>query len=189
MEGKKELRTYIKTLLNEMSDNTYRTFSENISKNLQSLLLWKQANTIAITISRGREVDTKSIILKAWKENKKIVIPKCNPQTKEMVFHHIESFDQLEEVYFGLMEPKIAETAVVRPEEIDLLIVPGICFDSKGFRIGYGGGYYDRYLVNFTKPAISLAFSCQLVNHIPKEAHDIPVTKILTEHEVITCDV
>lgn len=171
-----------------MSEDTYKKLSEEISDRLLSSISWKQANTIALTISRGREVDINRIILQAWKENKTVVIPKCDPQTKEMEFRRIMSFDQLEKVYFGLLEPKITETNAVNAKEIDLVIVPGICFDTSGYRIGYGGGFYDRFLMNFKKETISLAFSCQIVDKIPKEAHDLPVDKIIMECGVITCD-
>lgn len=188
MVDKQQLRSYIKKILTDKSEDTYNTLSVEISNRLLSLLSWKQANTIAITISRGREVDTATIILQAWKENKTVVIPKCDPESKEMVFRSIKSFDQLEKVYFGLMEPKITETDAVSAEDIDLVIVPGICFDKTGYRIGYGGGYYDRYLMNFKKETISLAFSCQIVDSVPKEDHDLPVDKIITEEGVIKCD-
>lgn len=171
-----------------MSEDTYKKLSDEISDRLISSISWKQANTIALTISRGTEVDTNRIILQAWKENKTVVIPKCDPNTKEMVFRSIKSFDQLEKVYFGLLEPKIMETNAVNAEDIDVVIVPGICFDTSGYRIGYGGGFYDRYLMNFKKETISLAFSCQIVDSIPKEAHDLPVDKIIMEHGVITCN-
>ena len=73
---------------------------------------------------------------------------------------------------------------LVEPNDIDLLIVPGIAFDSEGFRMGFGGGYYDRFLQSFKGNTVSLAFQEQIVSNLPKEDHDIPVEKIITDEGI-----
>jgi 5-formyltetrahydrofolate cyclo-ligase len=183
---KNYFRTLIKNKLNEMNEEKYWEYSESIHKQLFSLNLWNEAKTIAVTISNGREVDTTHIIEKAWQEKKQIVVPKCDPASKTMEFRHITSFNQLEKVFYGLLEPKIKDTEKATPNQIDLMIVPGICYDRKGYRIGYGGGYYDRYLTRYKNSTLSLAFSTQLVDHVPADIHDIPVSSIITECEVIS---
>ena len=139
---------------------------------------------IGITISSPPEVDTFQIIRKAWDEGKQIVIPKCLPKERKMDFRKLERFDQLESVYSGLLEPIESKTNLVEPSDIDLLIVPGIAFDSEGFRMGFGGGYYDRFLQSFKGNTVSLAFREQIVSNLPKEDHDIPVEKIITDEEI-----
>ncbi|KKI88613.1 hypothetical protein WQ54_30945 [Bacillus sp. SA1-12] len=182
---KKELRNLIKNKLAAMTEEEYWSYSKDIQQRLFCLPAWKNAQTIAVTISNGREVDTKRIIEKAWGEKKRIVVPKCDPAGKIMAFRQIASFNQLERVFFGLLEPKVEETVEISPNQIDMMIVPGICFDRKGYRIGYGGGYYDRYLTIYHNDTLSLAFSTQIVEKVPKEEHDIPVSKIITECEEI----
>jgi len=184
---KKNFREMIKQKLSTIDEHTYQKWSSQIANELFQSKDWKKANTIGITISRGREVDTTQIIEQAWKEGKNIAVPKCYPNDKQMKFRYIRSFNQLESVYFGLLEPIIRETEPCEQHEIDLLIVPGIVFDQYGYRIGYGGGYYDRYLTSFEKNTLSLAFSCQMVDKVPTEKHDIRVSKIVTEQGMILC--
>ena len=92
------------------------------------------------------EIPTFHIIEQAWHEGKEVAVPKCNPENKAMEFKKITSFEQLESVYSGLLEP-VAETVKVRDQhDLDLLIVPGLAFTKDGYRLGFGGGYYDRFL-------------------------------------------
>lgn len=74
------------------------------------------------------------------------------------------------------------------PADIDLLLVPGLAFMNNGYRLGFGGGYYDRFLKLYKKQTASLAFSSQIVSQLPVESHDIPVQKIITEERIIECD-
>lgn len=104
-----------------------------------------------------------------------------------MFFYAIENFGQLENVYMNLREPIVEETQLVVAEQIDIMIVPGVVFDKKGFRIGFGGGYYDRYLERYNGVTISLAFDTQIVNSVPIEPHDLPVDIIITVNERMNC--
>ncbi|MBZ5749742.1 MULTISPECIES: 5-formyltetrahydrofolate cyclo-ligase [Metabacillus] len=183
---KNYLRSLIKNKLANMTDNEFWQYSGDIHKQLFSLPEWKIAQTIAVTISTGREVDTTHIIEKAWQEKKNIVVPKCHPEMKTMDFRLITSFNQLERVFFGLLEPKVEETEKVNPNQIELMIVPGIVYDRRGYRIGYGGGYFDRYLPHYKNQTLSLAFSSQIVDIVPTEAHDIAVSALITEDGVIS---
>jgi 5-formyltetrahydrofolate cyclo-ligase len=187
MITKIELRQKMKLELEQIDLDTYNLWSNQIAEQLFQTELWKNAKTIGVTISRGKEVNTFSIIEKAWEQGKKICVPKCYPKEKKMEFRQIRSFDQLEIVYYGLQEPIVKETELVDNREIDFLIVPGICFSKDGFRLGYGGGYYDRYLTNFHGSTVSLAFPVQIVEEIPREPHDIPVKYIVTTDRVIDC--
>lgn len=182
---KSQLRQMVKKQLEELNDEYFAKGCEEIHKHLFSQGHWNKAKTIAVTVSRGREIDTKAIIEKAWAEGKHAVVPKCNPKSNEMSFRKIDTFQQLETVFFGLQEPIVSKTISVEPEDIDFMIVPGLCFDREGYRIGYGGGYYDRFLERYHQDTISLAFSFQLVNKIPREPHDIPVQGIITEQGVV----
>jgi 5-formyltetrahydrofolate cyclo-ligase len=188
MEEKKKMRKKVKQLLTQLTDKEKQEYSEAIAEKLYALSAWKKAKCIGITISRGNEVHTLPIIEKAWCEGKKICVPKCDPDEKTMVFREIHSFAQLESVYFGLLEPIEDITKEVEAAEMDLMVVPGIVFSRDGYRIGYGGGYYDRYLQQFTQTTISLAYSVQIVERVPAEPHDIPVQMIITNNEVIVCD-
>ena len=148
---------------------------------------FRSAHTIGITISRYPEVDTLPLIEAAWKAGKRIAVPKCINATREMDFRLITTFDSLETVYIDLLEPIIDQTTHVPKDEIDLQIVPGVVFSDEGYRIGFGGGYYDRYMSKYKGEALSLAFLCQTSHVVPVEPHDVPVSKIITEERVIIC--
>jgi 5-formyltetrahydrofolate cyclo-ligase len=178
--NKKELRSLIIGELKKLSKPEYEQFSYEIANQLFAEELWGKSKTIGITISNYPELDTYQIIRKAWEQGKRIVVPKCHPKVKHMSFHELKQFTQLESVYYGLLEPIEAITKTVDKEEIDLLIVPGLAFTNEGYRLGFGGGYYDRFLPDYKGSTVSLAFPTQLKAKLPIEEHDIPVQKIIT---------
>ncbi|HDR6309011.1 TPA: 5-formyltetrahydrofolate cyclo-ligase [Bacillus cereus] len=180
-EEKVRLRKQIIEHMNSLSEERYTTLSEQIAFSLYAQKEWAEAKIIGITLSMENEVNTYSIIEKAWEEGKKVVVPKCNKGTRTMSFRQISNFDQLETVYMNLREPIPALTEEVDADEIDLQIVPGVAYTGRGERIGYGGGYYDRYLVHYKGKTLSLAYSFQIVEHIPVEPFDKNVEKIITE--------
>ncbi|KGR91513.1 hypothetical protein CD30_05510 [Ureibacillus massiliensis 4400831 = CIP 108448 = CCUG 49529] len=184
---KKALRNKIRQLLSEMNDSDYYRYSEIIADKLRNEEAIINAKTVALTISNKPEVDTYLIIEKMWDLNKKVVVPKCNPKNHSMRFFEIQHFDQLEKVYMDLLEPIPHKTISVEANDIDVIIVPGIVYDLKGYRIGYGGGYYDRYIVNYKGKLISIAFDNQIVEEVPKESHDRPVDMIITQSRIINC--
>lgn len=178
---KKSLRKQIQDRLAKMNKPQYEHSSYKIAQTLYQDSFWKEAGTVGVTISKFPEVDTYQIIRKAWEEGKQVVIPKCLPRKREMIFRTMTQFNQLESVYFDLLEPIEIATKEVQANEIDLLIVPGLAFTEEGYRLGFGGGYYDRYLTGFMGHTISLAFQSQIVSELPIEEHDISVRKIITD--------
>ncbi|PLR87590.1 5-formyltetrahydrofolate cyclo-ligase [Bacillus sp. V33-4] len=188
MNRKNEIRKIVKEQLAILNKPLYEDKSYRIATQLYQDRSWRAAKTIGVTISNFPEVDTYQIIRKAWELGKRVVVPKCIPAQKQLIFRTIESFTDLETVFFGLYEPVEELTTAVDAESIDLLIVPGLAFDRCGFRIGFGGGYYDRFLADYHGEAISLAFQAQLFEELPVEEHDIPVAKIITETAVIVAD-
>ncbi|MCM2531640.1 5-formyltetrahydrofolate cyclo-ligase [Neobacillus pocheonensis] len=185
MNNKTIVRTQIKEILSIIPKPLYEDYSYKIATKLYDDLNWKEAKVIGITVSKAPEVDTYQIIRKAWELGKQVVVPKCYPKEKKLSFRTLTKFSQLESVFYGLLEPIVVETNEVEPSQIDLLIVPGLAFTKKGYRIGFGGGYYDRFLKGFSGETISLAFTHQIVPNFDVEVHDIPVSKIITNHEVL----
>lgn len=179
---KDRIRKMMKTKLKKISKPEYEQKSFQIARELFTLEAWKKAETIGITISNPPEVDTYFIIKQAWLEGKNIAVPRCKTEEKQLDFRFISSFDQLENIYIHLWEPKIEVTQTVTKEEIELLVVPGLAFTKDGYRVGFGGGYYDRYLVDFDNQTISLAFAEQLVAEMPIDTYDKPVKQIVTDN-------
>lgn len=153
-----------------------------ITKHLFSSSIWENAKIIGITYAQSFEWDTKLIIKQAWKQNKIIAIPKVNNQQKTLTFYTINDFNELSSGFQGIFEPDIhKEIKEIKKDEIDLLIVPGLYFDLAGYRIGFGGGYYDRFLTNFKNKTVSLLSEQQLVDSIIPEKHDLAVDYLITE--------
>lgn len=189
MITKVELRQQMRQQLSNITKDDFQKQCSIVHKSLFEQTEWQKAVTIGITLSRGREIDTSRIIERAWEENKKVVVPKCIPDSKELQFRTLTSYDQLEKVYFGLREPIVAETTFVDPTHIDLIIVPGLLYDHDGYRIGFGGGYYDRFLAHYNGQTLSLALDEQIQETLPHETFDIPVQKIITPNKIIRPDV
>ncbi|MFJ7646459.1 5-formyltetrahydrofolate cyclo-ligase [Lysinibacillus sp. NPDC097279] len=185
---KTTLRNEVREALANMSAAKYRDQSFAVAKKVLQEPYIIEANTIGITISNKPEVDTIHLIEALWQLGKKVAVPKCNAKTREMSFYAIESFAQLETVYMHLREPIPTECEFVDANEMDIILVPGVVFDIKGYRIGYGGGYYDRYVSNYKKGKLmSLLFDEQLYEQVPIENHDCPVDFIFTPTKRIDC--
>ncbi|KKE80152.1 5-formyltetrahydrofolate cyclo-ligase [Oceanobacillus caeni] len=178
--NKTELRKKTITKLKSLSKDERLEIEQKLRNKLVDSDLWKRAKTIGITISQGFEWDTTPIIKKAWDEGKAVCVPKCLPD-KEMVFYIIHDFHLLEKGLYDIPEPNPEKATKVKKQDMDLLIVPGVVFDHNGYRIGFGGGYYDRFLVDFPNETISLASHFQVIEQLPIDSHDLPVTCIVTE--------
>ncbi|WP_067730423.1 5-formyltetrahydrofolate cyclo-ligase [Oceanobacillus damuensis] len=186
MDKKTELRTYAIQTLKNLPENEKQQIESKLINRLITSALWSRAETIGITMSQGFEWSTKPIIEAGWGQNKRMCVPKCYPRQKELVFYELESFDQLEVVYYDLLEPKPDISKQTETNSIDLLIVPGLLFDRNGYRIGFGGGYYDRFLTNYKNITASMCSSIQLMDQIPVEEFDIPVDFLINENEILS---
>jgi len=181
MEQKKVIRKQMKQQLIEQSESVRKVKSDAIFNRVIALDEWVVSSCIGITISRSFEVSTRRLIEQAWHEGKRIVVPKCKHESREMDFYEICDFAQLEIVYAGLYEPKVKETQLILAGDIDLLILPGIAFTPNGDRLGFGGGYYDRFLTNYQGKLMALAFDFQMLDFVPVEEHDVTVDLIVTD--------
>ena len=181
---KKTLRRQMIDTLKQMSAEDYEARSRKILDRLINSKVLQGAQTIACTMSNFPEVETRDLIRYLWKNQKTVVVPKCDVKSKKMRFYTINSFEQLEIVYAGIEEPIPALTQLVDEMEIDAVIVPGVLFNRAGYRVGFGGGYYDRFLANYRGITVSLAFDEQVVAEIPLEAHDLPVQTLVTDVQI-----
>ena len=138
---------------------------------------YQEAKTIATYLSFPHEFQTQELIEQALKDGKKVLIPKTYPKGRmDFVVYDPQ---QLVKTSFGLLEPQ-GDLEVVDASQIDLIHVPGLVFTTKGYRIGYGGGYYDRYLKHITGHTLSTIYPCQIQDFSP-ENHDIPVQEVLID--------
>src|SRR5699024_137058 len=178
---KKELRMKMLHTLKQMDVTEKKAIEKQLFHHLTASTLWKNAQTIGITMSRPFEWNTRDLIEYAWKQNKKIAIPRSITETKSMIFHELNHFSELTKGYGGIEEPDVLRTSIVEKKAIDLLIVPGLVFNRAGYRIGFGGGYYDRFLTDFTKGTVRLMSIQQLDECIPVDEYAMPVQYLVTE--------
>lgn len=183
-----EKATLRKKMVDKLADiqpKKKKAIEQQLMLNLLNTELWRNARTIGIYLSFGNEWETRGIIEEAWRQGKQVTIPKTIPETKEMKFYQIDNYSQVKKGHFGIEEPNINETIYIEKNKIDLLIVPGVVFSADGYRIGFGGGYYDRFLTDFIHPTISLVWSKQLIKKVPTNKYDLPVQYIMTEKGMI----
>ncbi|CDQ18001.1 5-formyltetrahydrofolate cyclo-ligase [Halobacillus karajensis] len=178
---KVELRFKGKNILQNISAQDREKMEAKMLDHLFESDLWRKARVVGITLSQSHEWSTETIIQEGWNEGKKMAVPKCFPENKQMRFYHFFDYDQLERVYFGLREPKPDQSSLVEKNTIDLLLVPGLLYDDRGYRIGYGGGYYDRFIEGFQGRTLMIASDQQKCSSIPYEEFDQRVEYILTE--------
>lgn len=150
--------------------------------------IYKESINIFTFINYGSEVQTKSFISKAIEDGKKVFVPKTVKGTRDMKAVEISSLENLRPDNWGILEPKTFDGEVDK-QLLDLIIVPGVAFDRNGNRIGYGGGYYDRYFSNLNSAIkkVALAYDMQVVKYLVSEEHDMKVDFIITEKEIIEC--
>lgn len=178
MINKSEQRQLQKEALKTLSIHQKQTESNRLYQLLFETAAWQEAGTIAVTLSMPIELDTAPIIEAAWSANKKTVVPKI--VNHQMIFVPFDDGSSLQTGQLSIREP-VTEGAV-SANKIDLVIVPGLAFTRSGARLGFGAGYYDRFLVNYTGKTIALALSPQIKQNIPIEAHDQLIQEVLTVH-------
>ncbi|EGU63592.1 5-formyltetrahydrofolate cyclo-ligase [Streptococcus australis] len=154
---------------------------QSLIQRLRSLPAYQEASVIATYLSFPHEVDTSFLIDAAQADGKQVVIPKTYPKGRmEFVDYDPQN---LKQTAFGLLEPEDGSQAIDQ-SEIDLIHVPGVAFQKDGYRLGYGGGYYDRYLADFDGATVSTIYACQEVNFLPA-SYDIPVQEVLVDESTI----
>lgn len=173
-EMKKALRENVLEQLRKLNTQERQRVEESFLSQLQQTPEWQRARVVGVTLSLFPEWDTQHIIACAWHENKQVVVPKVLDK-HHMIFVSYTPETSTHVSKMGISEP-ISNVAVT---DIDLLLVPGMVFNEQGYRIGFGGGYYDRYLAQYTGDTISLCASFQLVQTLPIEEHDQCVGQLI----------
>lgn len=180
MEAKKHIRKEVFARRRETPEQDIRNGSRRIFSQVVQLPEYREASVIYAYMDYNREVMTREFIEKAWREGKRVAVPRVVGQ--DMIFYLLESFDQLEEGYYGIPEPVsgvLADTAEA------LMIVPGVAFDEQRRRIGYGGGFYDRYLSRHRRhTTVAVAFEFQIFQELPAEPTDIRPEILITEKRI-----
>lgn len=158
---------------------------ESIFRKICSTDLYKSAETVFVYYSVGSEADTHKIIESALSGGKRVALPKCTDTKGIMEFYFIEDISEsLTDGAFSLKEPDVSACEKAVFGDSDICFVPGLAFDLSGCRIGYGGGYYDRFLSNFKGSTIGLTYEECLCEKLPCGEYDIMVDMIITDKQI-----
>ncbi|MFH0875292.1 MAG: 5-formyltetrahydrofolate cyclo-ligase [archaeon] len=180
---KENIRKKLLLQRNKLTADEIDRRSNLIKKTLASMEEYKNAKSIFFYISFNSEVDTHALINEAILDGKQVLVPKINNDNIDI--YEIDTFDNLKKNKFGILEPAIAQKH--EASVIDLCIVPGIAFDKKGNRLGFGKGYYDKILKKINSKKIALAYDFQIIENVPKEEYDISMDILVTESGIIKC--
>ena len=181
-DNKKSLRAQYLAARRGLAQTRWTEASAAIYRHLVVNPVYRNSTTILTYVSaRDNEVDTWRIIDHALACGKRVLVPMVAPGDGMMKWAHIDTRDTLVRGRFDLLEPDPALASIVVAPTRGLCITPGLAFTREGHRVGYGGGYYDRFLAGFTGLSIGLAFEIQLTDTLPVSPHDQPVDYVLTE--------
>ena len=178
---KTHLRKYCRTIRKSLGDEKRAQASRSICKCIEGWDIFQRSEVILTYMPIKSEVDITPLL--KHHPHKRWVLPRIIPEEdNRMVFHPYDA-QRLVHHPFGMAEPA-PDSPVVAPEEIELALVPGLAFDHPGQRLGYGGGYFDRFLKKFNGVSAGIIFHDLLIEKVPHGEHDIPMHWIITEHEL-----
>lgn len=181
---KKELRKHILLKRNSLNSDELQAFSSDIFDKITNLEEFKNKKVILCYVSFNNEVDTINLIEYSLKIGKVVAVPKVEGNAME--FYRIKDFSDLKPGYFGVLEPEKNDKNVVDPDD-SFMIIPGVAFDRKMNRIGYGKGFYDRFLTNYIGKRIircGICFELQLCDKIENDEFDQSLDMIITEKNI-----
>lgn len=184
-EAKRTLRKEMLAWRGSLSAEEVRKKSEQIAATVRALPEYKGASTILFYVSaKPGEVDTHALIREALAGGVTALVPVTDFDNNKLIISDLKDMDELAPARFGMLEPRSDAVRPVDPKEADVVIVPGVAFDSECRRIGFGGGYYDRLLSGCGAATIALAYDGQIVDRVPTASTDVPVDIIVTERRI-----
>ncbi len=178
---KSRLRKQLLDLRDSLSLDFIKIASSSIRDNLRKIESFRNANAIGAYYSIGSEVRTEEILQEVWNHGYELALPKV--EKGEIVFKKISSFSDLELGNFSVMEPKDRCEPI---KKLDTILVPAIALSRDRYRLGYGFGFYDRYLHGKKSVKIALSYAKQVVRSFPHDNHDVKMDFIVTEDEIIS---
>lgn len=190
---KSEIRSWMMETRNNLSEEQRDQWNMQLLQKLADLKEYKACTKLFTYISFRSEPDTIGIIKLALKDKKQVYVPRV--EGKRMQFYEIDGFDKLERSNYGILEPGMEEEKrcsfeTQGKETLNLMLLPGLAFDLKGNRIGYGGGFYDKYLSEFSKThfyKIALTYEFQILDHINTSEYDKRADLLMTPERKIYC--
>lgn len=186
---KKAQRRFLLSQRRALTAEQKRVYSAQIVQKIIASAEYKRAKVCFLFASMPDEVQTKELIVDALKAGKRVCLPYITSvEAKTMEASEIFSLDELVAGTYGILSVPKDKLRIVNPRAIDFVLVPAVGFDKAGYRLGMGGGYYDRYLARMDKAHLMAGiYACQLVDEIIKDDYDAKINTIITETEIIKC--
>ena len=187
MTDKRSLRAELKKRRSEMSTEERTAADRIIAERVSACCMYRSSDALLVYVSSQFEVGTYDIINRAFSDGKRVYAPRCISGTNKMVFCRISSFEDLECGSWGISEPKQYCEEFSGADKA-LCITPALAYDLSGFRIGFGKGYYDRYLSSFKGSKMGICYDSFIVDNVFRDSFDVPVDMIITEKREIIID-
>lgn len=185
LESKKEKRIIYKRKRKLLLPSEKLRLDNKVIENFLNLNEYKQSQNILVYISKETEIYTGSIIERALQDKKKVAAPRCANMAGGMEFYYIKGVEDLEKGCFEIFEPIIHKCVKVSDFNSCLCVVPGLSFDRNGYRLGYGKGFYDRFLKRFNGVSVGLCYKDNIEENLPTDRFDEKVDIVVTNETVI----
>jgi 5-formyltetrahydrofolate cyclo-ligase len=183
--AKEALRKRLSALRRTLTAEARSERSLRASEHLIAQACFSEARVVLAYAALRFELDPSPALTRAAQQGKTVLLPRVAPESSTLSLHVYEAGDELCESGFGVREP-LASAPQVLPDQVDLVLVPALAFDARGYRLGYGKGFYDRLLPLLSRAErVGLAFELSLLPQLPNEDHDIAVHRVVTEKRVI----
>ncbi len=185
---KMRLREKYRAIRTDMEPERREECDRRIAERVFRLWQYRRAKQLLVYVSTAIEVDTRRIINRALTDGKRVAVPRCVPGTREMDFYYIHSLNELSAGAFGVDEPEPRAERLVTDLSHGLCIIPAFCYDHTGYRLGYGKGYYDRFLPRFGGNLIGICYSACVRRSLPHGRFDRPAELLVTENYIRRTD-
>lgn len=190
LDEKETIRNQLIGERDALSPEQVAADSAKVHERLEAIPLYRETPAILSYVEKGNEVRTRPIIARALERQQAVVIPLVSRENQEsapeLQWSRLYSLEDLAPGPFGVPEPRHDRREPVIPPIHAVVLVPGVAFARNGHRLGYGAGYFDRFLVNHPGPSIGLAYDFQVLDRLPAEPRDVPVDVIVTPSTTLT---
>lgn len=179
-QRKLQIRNVCKKYRNNLSAEKKQQFDLILQEKFLQTEEYKNAKVLLAFVSKDIEINTELIIKQALSDGKTLALPKCKEENL-MDFYIVDDLSQLMEGYYGLLEPNPEKCKMLSETENTVCLVPGLAFDREGYRIGFGKGYYDRFLLDYKGITVGMCYTKCVEEALPKGYYDRPIDILITE--------
>jgi len=159
-------------------------FENKIANKVFNLWAFRESSCLLAYIAKPLEVDTRAIVLGAFQQGKSVAVPRCIPDTRQMEFRIMTSYDDLRPGAYGILEPDPEHCPPANQKDYPICLVPALAFDKEGYRLGFGKGYFDRFLSAFQGVKVGICFDACVLEKLPRGRYDKRVDFLITESRI-----